>query len=454
MRILIAEDDTALGGFVRKGLEAEHYAVDVSTDGEQARAFATQFDYDLVVLDLNLPRLDGLTILKNVRTCKPNLPILILTARGRVDDRVLCLDAGADDYLVKPFSFSELSARIRALLRRSRLPSESILAVEDLKLDRVERRVTRGNRAIELTSKEFALLEYLMRNAGRRVTRAMIIEHVWNLSFDSATNLVDVYVAYLRVVFEAALVSAEHLPYREYLQRLPEVTYMCSCKLVPMDVTALLQLDLAIAFPLIDLLLGGEGKGTLEPREVTEIEEQILESVVQIICRELGVAWQALGLEFRFDRRQQATNALRLMPPDDKTLTLSFSITMPETRGSLHLAVPATVSTALLRKMSADWAYRKPQGPAESKEQVKARIMNCPFATELGVMGIRVPAEQLIRLSPGSLLLFKHPVERPATLLVGEQPLFQALVMRHDRKRVARLIGPYPKTRAAGKEPS
>ncbi len=195
MRILIAEDDTALGGFVRKGLEAEHYAVDVTTDGEQARAFATQFDYDLVVLDLNLPRLDGVTILKNVRTCKPNLPILILTARGRVDDRVLCLDAGADDYLVKPFSFSELSARIRALLRRSHLPSESILTVEDLKLDRVERRVMRGNRAIELTSKEFALLEYLMRNAGRRVTRAMIIEHVWNLSFDSATNLVDVYVA-------------------------------------------------------------------------------------------------------------------------------------------------------------------------------------------------------------------------------------------------------------------
>lgn len=198
MRILIAEDDIALADFVRKGLEAEHYAVDVSADGEQARALATEFDYDLIVLDLNLPRLDGVTILKQVRGRKPNLPILILTARGRIDDRVLCLDAGADDYLVKPFSFSELSARIRALLRRSRLPTESVLTVEDLKLDRVERRVTRGSRAIELTSKEFALLEYLMRNAGRRVTRAMIIEHVWNLSFDSATNLVDVYVAYLR----------------------------------------------------------------------------------------------------------------------------------------------------------------------------------------------------------------------------------------------------------------
>ena len=198
MRVLIVEDDTALAGFVRKGLEAEHYAVDASSDGEQARALAAEFDYDLVILDLNLPRLDGVTILKDLRGRKPTIPILILTARGKVEDRVLCLDAGADDYLVKPFSFSELSARVRALLRRSRLPSESVLVVEDLKLDRVQRRVTRGNKPIELTSKEFALLEYLMRNAGRRVTRAMIIEHVWNISFDSATNLVDVYVAYLR----------------------------------------------------------------------------------------------------------------------------------------------------------------------------------------------------------------------------------------------------------------
>jgi flagellar motor switch protein FliM len=454
MRILIAEDDTALAGFVCKGLEAEHYAVDVSNDGEQARALATELDYDLLVLDLNLPRLDGVTVLRRVRTEKPKLPILVLTARARVDDRVLCLDAGADDYVVKPFSFSELSARIRALLRRSRLPSESVLVVEDLKLDRVQRRVTRGSRMIELTSKEFALLEYLMRNAGRRVTRAMIIEHVWNLSFDSATNLVDVYVAYLRVVFEAALVSAEHLTYRDYLQRLPEVTYMCSCKLLPMDVTALLQLDLSIPFPLIDLLLGGEGKGTLEPREVTEIEEQILESVVQIICREMGVAWQALGLEFRFDRRQQPANALRLMPPDDKTLALSFGINMLETRGTLQIAIPAMVSTALLRKMSADWAYQKPQGPAESKEQVKARILHCPFPIELGVPGIRVAAEELVNIKPGHLLVLRYPVNSPATLLVGDLPMFQAAVMRHERKRVARLIGPYPKPRVTAKEVS
>jgi len=198
MRILIAEDDCALAGFVKKGLEAEHYAVDIAVDGEQARAVSAEFDYDLVILDLNLPRLDGISVLRHLRSRKPSLPILVLTGRNRVEDRVQCLDLGADDYLGKPFSFSELSARLRALLRRSHLPAESVLTVEDLKLDRVERRVERAGQRIELTSKEFALLEYLMRNAGRRITRAMIIEHVWNLSFDTCTNVVDVYINYLR----------------------------------------------------------------------------------------------------------------------------------------------------------------------------------------------------------------------------------------------------------------
>jgi two-component system, OmpR family, copper resistance phosphate regulon response regulator CusR len=197
MRMLIAEDDPALAGFMKKGLEAEHYAVDVSADGERARALASELNYDLMVLDLSLPKLDGVAILRHLRTRKPSMPILVLTGRQRVEDRVLCLDLGADDYLVKPFSFSELSARIRALLRRSHLPAESVLAVDDLKLDRVERRVERAGRRIDLTSKEFTLLEYLMRNAGRRVTRAMIIEHVWNLSFDTCTNVVDVYINYV-----------------------------------------------------------------------------------------------------------------------------------------------------------------------------------------------------------------------------------------------------------------
>jgi two-component system copper resistance phosphate regulon response regulator CusR len=198
MRILIAEDDEALAKFVRQGLEGEHYSVDVFPDGEQARSAANEFEYDVVILDLNLPKLDGLNVLRQIRQKKPTLPVLILTQRTVVEDRVQCLDTGADDYLAKPFSFSELSARIRALVRRSHLPSESVLIVGDLKLDRVEHRVERAGRRIELTSKEYSLLEFLMRNTGRRVTRSMIIEHVWNLTFDTTTNVVDVYINYLR----------------------------------------------------------------------------------------------------------------------------------------------------------------------------------------------------------------------------------------------------------------
>lgn len=198
MRVLVAEDDNALASFVRKGLEAEHYAVDIASDGEEAQYMAEEYDYDLVILDLTLPQTDGLHVLKRVRAKKSGLPVLVLTARSRVEDRVKGLDLGADDYLTKPFSFSELSARVRALLRRGSRPAESILRAEDLELNRVERTVKRAGRRIELTPKEFALLEYLMLNAGRRVTRTMIIEHVWNLSFDTMTNVVDVYINYLR----------------------------------------------------------------------------------------------------------------------------------------------------------------------------------------------------------------------------------------------------------------
>ena len=198
MRILVVEDDVALASFVRKGLEAEHHAVDTAQNGEQGRSMAIGIDYDLVVLDLNLPGVDGLSVLRSLRQRKANLPVMVLTGRRGVEDRVQCLDSGADDYLMKPFSFLELSARARALMRRSRLPSESVLTVRDLNMDRVQRKVERGGRPIELTTKEFALLEYMMRNAGRRLTRAMIIEHVWNLTFDSTTNVVDVYINYLR----------------------------------------------------------------------------------------------------------------------------------------------------------------------------------------------------------------------------------------------------------------
>jgi two-component system copper resistance phosphate regulon response regulator CusR len=165
---------------------------------------AEQRDYNLMVLDLNLPQIDGVSVLRSLHSAKPNLPIVVLTARSRVEDRVKCLDAGADDYLIKPFAFAELAARIRVLLRRGRLPSESVLTFADLTLDRIERRVHRAGKRIELTTKEFALLECLMRNVGHRVTRAMILESVWNLASDTNTNVVDVYVNYLRKKVDGA----------------------------------------------------------------------------------------------------------------------------------------------------------------------------------------------------------------------------------------------------------
>jgi len=198
MHILVVEDDRAVASFLKEGLESDQYAVDLARDGEQAQSRVDEADFDLVILDLVLPKLDGFQVLNHIRTQKRSLPVLILSGRTGVEDRVKGLDLGASDYLAKPFSFSELSARVRALLRRSPSAAGVVLRVEDLELNRVERVVRRVGRRIDLTPHEFALLEYLMRNAGRCVTRAMIIEHVWKFSFDPTTNLVDVYISYLR----------------------------------------------------------------------------------------------------------------------------------------------------------------------------------------------------------------------------------------------------------------
>lgn len=195
---MVAEDDVSLAKFLRKGLETEGYAVDCAMDGEEAEHMAIEYDFDLLLLDVNLPRRSGFDVLAQLRRVKPGVPVLLLTAQGKIEDRVRGLDLGADDYIVKPFSFAELCARIRALLRRGQRPLEAVLKVDSLELNRVERSVVRSGKPIELTPKEFSLLEYLMLHQSRRVTRAMIIEHVWNMGFEGSTNVVDVYINYLR----------------------------------------------------------------------------------------------------------------------------------------------------------------------------------------------------------------------------------------------------------------
>jgi DNA-binding response OmpR family regulator len=197
MRVLIIEDEEKVAEFIRKGLQQEGYAVDVVRDGEEGAYQAENFEYDAVILDLMLPKLPGLEVLKKIRARHLNLPVLILTAKGSVEDKVMGLDRGANDYLVKPFAFAELSARVRALLRRGAQESTT-LRLADLEMNTATRAVTRGGRKIDLKLKEFSLLEFLLRNARRTVTRTMIIEHVWDIHFDSVSNVVDVHINSLR----------------------------------------------------------------------------------------------------------------------------------------------------------------------------------------------------------------------------------------------------------------
>ncbi|HEX6466119.1 MAG TPA: response regulator transcription factor [Terriglobales bacterium] len=198
MKILIVDDDPEISKLIQQGLTAEHYEVDIANDAEEAQAALKKTEYELILLDLNLPGKDGIGMLKEVRATDRKTPVLVVTGRSAVESRIECLDAGADDCLVKPFSFGELSARIRALRRRAPQDTETVLRYGNVELNRMERKVVREGKVIDLTSREFVLLEYFMRHAGQSLTRSTILKQVWQLDFDPGTNVVEVYIAMLR----------------------------------------------------------------------------------------------------------------------------------------------------------------------------------------------------------------------------------------------------------------
>ena len=198
MRILLVEDEKKVADIIERGLKAERYAVDVCHDGQQGWETANAYDYDLLILDLMLPGLSGTEIMERVRRKNSQVPILILTARDSMDDKVTNFERGADDYLTKPFAFAELLVRVKALLRRGPVNRSSVLRVGDLEIDRLSQKVKRAGKKVDLTGKEYGLLEYLATHPGRVFSRTMIIEHVWDQSFQGLTNIVDVYVRHLR----------------------------------------------------------------------------------------------------------------------------------------------------------------------------------------------------------------------------------------------------------------
>ncbi len=311
---------------------------------------------------------------------------------------------------------------------------EKVLNQEEI--DDMVRKARTGNAAASSTGP--VVQPWDIRQAGQIGSEQLrAINQLHELFARSLTNSIG---GFLRIVFDVSLVSAEHLTYREFLQRVPEKTYLASCELAPVAATAVMQLDLAIAFTIIDVMLGGEGKDSGITRDITEIEEQVLEAIVRIMCRELQTSWQAIALEFKFGQRQRMLQTQRLMPPEEKNLCLSFEIKMAETRGTLNLAVPAVVSNALLRKISADFSYQRPRSPIEARQQIQKKLLKCLFPMELSLPALQVPLQQITELAPGALLPFSRNASAPATMMVEDVHLCSATPVRVGAHRAARVV--------------
>ncbi|HEY8055635.1 MAG TPA: FliM/FliN family flagellar motor switch protein [Terriglobales bacterium] len=284
--------------------------------------------------------------------------------------------------------------------------------------------------------RQFARCDF--RQAGQLTREQARV--VGGLHESFARNLGHVLGAHLRTHVETTLVAIEQLGFDEFTQRLPEICYVASLGVRPIGVSAAMQIDLSLAYPMIDLVLGGNGSAMHTGSEVTEIEEQILESLILILTRELQQVWQpVLDLRFNFEHRQPMAQILRLMPPHEKVLALSFEVRLPETVGMLNLAFPAVISTGLLRKLSESPVYHRRQEESDIRPRMRQRLMNAPFQMELVLPPFRVAIRELLEMQPGQVMKLAYSTETPAVLKAAGRPLCQAQAIRRGHARAAQL---------------
>jgi len=254
-----------------------------------------------------------------------------------------------------------------------------------------------------------------------------------------ARSLTQSLGAYLRVVFETTLVTVEQIAYAEFLQRVPEITYMMSYQVRPIGAAAALQVDHSLVFPLVDILLGGTGQCEPMTREITEIEEQIMEGVARIICKELASAWAPMGTEIELEHRQPPAQMQRFLAPAEKTLCLGFEVKLAEARGALNLVFPLSISNTLLRKLSTDWSYGKNRATSRAGGQLAEKMLDCSFPMTLGITSIKLPIKTLLELTPGTVCNLAVPVRLPASIILAGREAFEAEPVRHGRYRAAQV---------------
>lgn len=294
-----------------------------------------------------------------------------------------------------------------------------------------------GNPKVRTTGPQSVVSECDLRHPPHLTNEQ--VRSVTSLHEGVSRNLTHSMGAYLRVAFEAAVVSVEQLTYAEFLGRLPDVTYLCSLNVLPTAATAILQLDLQLAFPIIDLLLGGTGGPVNEVREATEIEEELLAGIVKVIARELASAWSTAGFDITFDERQLPAAAQRLMRPIEKTLVVSFELHVPQVRGMLNVAFPAAVANTLLRKMLRDATPKARGGQSAPEAMIRTLLLDCDFPLRLELPRASLNLRELVQMSPGTVLTFDHRVRDDVILSVRNVELYRARPVRTDRNRGAQL---------------